>query len=383
MRLTKISPTVVESVMLPKVIRLDSNLYGAAFFLMKLLPARFILDRARDAGLLHKGSVIIETTSGTFGLALAMLCSLRCYKLIIVSDPAIDPPLQRRLEDLGTTVEIVREPSPTGGFQQARLDRMAEVRAAHPGHFWPAQYSNPHNPGSYAPFAELLTEAIGKVDCIVGPVGSGGSMCGTSLYLRLLFPQLKVVGVDTHGSVIFGQPDQKRMLRGLGNSLMPKNVDHSAFDEIHWVNAAAGLAATRALHQQHALYMGPTSGAAYLVAKWWAKHNPEATVVVILPDEGYRYQDTVYDDKWLHEQSLWLADVPESPVVVEHPLEARTEWTRMDWKRQTYEKVLGRPFSGVKNNEPVAGLRREQHERNRTTLRPGRIATGIPTHPFE
>ena len=344
MRLNKIAPTVVESLRLPKIVRLDSNLYGAAFFLMKLLPARFILDRARDAGLLHEGSVIIETTSGTFGLALAMLCNLRGYKLIIVSDPAIDPPLQRRLEDLGATLEFVREPSATGGFQQARLDRLAELRAAHPGHFWPAQYGNPHNPGAYAPFAELLTEAIGKVDCIVGTVGSGGSMCGTSHYLRCLFPQLKVIGVDTHGSVIFGQPDQKRMLRGLGNSLMPENVDHAAFDEIHWVDAAAGVAATRTLHQRYALYMGPTSGAAYLVAQWWAKRNPEATVVVVLPDEGYRYENTVYDDKWIHEQSLWLNGIPESPVVVENPLDAGPEWTCIDWHRHSYEEVMGAPF---------------------------------------
>jgi cysteine synthase len=344
MRLNKVAPTVIESFILPKVIRLDGNLYGAAFFLMKLLPARFILDRARDAGLLHEGSVVIETTSGTFGLALAMLCSLRGYKLIIVSDPAIDLPLQRRLEDLGATLEIVREPSATGGFQQARLDRLDQLRAAHPGHFWPAQYSNPHNPGAYAPFAELLTEAIGKIDCIVGTVGSGGSMCGTSLYLRLLFPQLKVVGVDTHGSVIFGQRDQKRMLRGLGNSLMPENVNHSAFDEIHWVDAAAGLAATRTLHQRHALYMGPTSGAAYLVAQWWAKRNPESTVVVVLPDEGYRYENTVYDDQWLHEQNLWMAGLPELPTVVENPLDAGPEWTCMDWRRHTYEEVVGAPF---------------------------------------
>ena len=342
--INRITPTVVESVMLPKLIRLDRNLYGAAFFLMKLLPARFILDRARDAGLLREGSVVIETTSGTFGLALAMLCNLRNYKLFVVSDPAIDPPLQRRLEDLGATVEIVREPSPVGGFQQARLDRMNELRAAHPDHFWPAQYSNPHNPGAYAPFAEMLTEAIGKIDCLVGTVGSGGSVCGTGSYLRLLFPQLNVVGVDTHGSVIFGQPDHKRTLRGLGNSLMPPNVNHSVFDEIHWVDAASGLAATRALHRQHALYMGPTSGTAYLVARWWAKRNPDATVVVVLPDEGYRYQDTVYDDQWLHDQSLWLADLPEEPVVVKHPLEAGTEWSCIDWRRHTYEQMMGAPF---------------------------------------
>ena len=341
----KVSNNVVDSVVLPKLIQLDHNLYGAAFFLMKLLPARFILDRARDAGLLREGSVVIETTSGTFGLALAILCNLQGYRLIIVSDPAIDPPLQRRLEDLGARVEIVREPAAAGGYQRARLDRLEELRAQHPGHFWPAQYSNRHNPGSYAPLGELLTEAVGKIDCVVGAVGSGGSMCGTSSFLRLLFPHLQVIGVDTHGSVLFGQPDhKKRLLRGLGNSLMPENLDHKAFDEVHWVSAAEGFAATRQLHAGHALYMGPTSGAAYLVAQWWAKQHPDATVVVTLPDEGYRYQDTVYDDAWLRANDAWLPKLPPRPHLVDHPLEAGDEWTCMRWNRRPYEQVLGSPF---------------------------------------
>ena len=103
--------------------------------------------------------------------------------------------------------------------------------------------------------------------------------------------------------------------------------------------------------------MGPTSGTAYLVAQWWARRNPESTVFVVLPDEGYRYQDTVYNDSWLHEQNLWLDHLPESPMRVDHPLEARSDWTCMDWNRQTYENVMGAPFSVVKNDEPVASIR--------------------------
>lgn len=345
MKLAEVTPTIVESIMLPKMVRLSDNLYGAAFFIMKLLPARFILDRARDEGLLEPGTVVIETTSGTFGLALAILCNLRGYPLIIVTDPAVDSPLKRRMEDLGAIVEIVREPSLSGGYQQARLERLAEMQAAHPKNFCPSQYSNPHNPGAYGAFAELLTESLGKIDYLVGTVGSGGSMTGTSSYLRLLFPDLKVIGVDTHGSVLFGQPDQKkRLLRGLGNSLMPPNLTHALFDEVHWVSASEGFAATRALHRQHALYMGPTSGAAYLVARWWARQHPDATVVAILPDEGYRYQDTVYDDAWLRANNLWRSDVPSAPRLVDHPLEVGTEWSCVNWKRRTYEEVMGRSF---------------------------------------
>src|SRR5437762_2486083 len=99
--------TIVEASELPRIIRLKENLYGACFPLMKQLPARFILDRARAAGLLHPGSTVIETTSGTFGLALAIVCALRDYRLIVVSDPVIDDSLRRRLVDLGADVEIV------------------------------------------------------------------------------------------------------------------------------------------------------------------------------------------------------------------------------------------------------------------------------------
>jgi cysteine synthase len=336
--------TVSEAFMLPRLVQISENLYGASFFLMKLLPARYILDRAREEQRIHEGSVVIETTSGTFGLALAILCAERKYKLILVSDPAIDPPFQRRLEDLGTRVEIVREPAPIGGYQRARLVRMTELREQNPGHFCPSQYDNPNNPRAYAPLVELISEAIGKVDCLVGPVGSGGSMSGTGNHLRRLFPDLQAIGVDTYGSVLFGHADEKRQLRGLGNSLMPRNLDHSIFDEVHWVSAVAAFTATRELHQSHALFMGGTSGASFLAARWWAAKNPKAMVVALFPDEGYRYIDTIYRDEWLEENGLLLSKSPAEPQYVAHPSEARTPWSYTNWNRRSYEEVLGHPF---------------------------------------
>jgi cysteine synthase len=336
-------PTVAEAYELPRLIQLEKNLYGASFFLMKLLPARFILDRARAAGHLRNGSTIIETTSGTFGLALAILSALRGYRLVIVTDPVIDEPLKRRLEELGARVEVVSEPARLGGYQRARLDRLAELQSECGDHFWPSQYDNPHNPGAYASLVELMVEAIGKIDCLVGTVGSGGSMCGTSAYLRILFPHLRVVGVDTHGSVLFGQPDSKRLLRGLGNSLIPKNLDHSMFDEVHWVNAAEAFLATKMLHRKHALYMGGTSGASYMVARWWAAKNPEATVVCLLPDEGYRYQNTIYNDEWLRANDVLLSELPDEPRLVDLPTEAGIGWTNMSWNRRSYDEAVGAP----------------------------------------
>lgn len=342
-----VSASIAEAIELPKLVSLAPNLWGAVFTLMKLMPARFILEKARAQGLLAPSTLVAETTSGTFGLALAILCRLHGYRLHLVSDPAIDLPLHRRLIDLGAVVDIVSEPAAVGGLQKARLDRLAAVRAACPDHFWPAQYSNSGNPGSYVRLAEFLTEALGPVDCLVGTVGSGGSMCGTSFFLRAIFPQLTVVGVDTHGSVLFGLADEgKRLLRGLGNSLMPANLNHRAFDEVHWVTGPEGFLATRELHRSHALFAGPTSGAAFLVARWYAARHPGARVVVVFPDEGYRYQDTVYDDGWLRTNGAALDHLPEEPAVVDHPREVpgRSCWTRIAWGRRSYEEVLGAPW---------------------------------------
>lgn len=337
-----------EAYQLPRLIRLAPNLYGACFTLMKMVPARYILRKAAQEGRLEPGSVIVESTSGTFGLALAMQAVHLDQRVILVSDPVIDERLYRRLVDLGAVVERVpaTAAAAAGGYQAARLERLEQIQAEHVSCFWPQQYSNPDNPRSYAAVAELLIECLGQVDCVVGTVGSGGSMCGTATYLRSVLPECRAVGVDTHSSVVFGQPDGARELRGLGMSLMPANVDHRVFDEVHWCAASCAYAATRQLHQQHALFMGPTSGAAFLVGRWWARANPSALTVVLLPDEGYRYVDTVYDDAWLLAGGQLAAQLPAEPTMVSHPAQPGGPWTAFDWARRSLPDVLA--TSGVR-----------------------------------
>lgn len=340
-----IHSNAVDALAMPRVVWLGQNLIGLVFQLMKLLPARFSIEKAVENGELAAGGRIVETTSGTFGLALAMVAKLRGYPLTLVSDPAIDPPLYRRLLDLGANVHILQEGSPSGGFQQARMELLEHILASNAGSFCPRQYSSPHNPGSYAPCAELITHAVGAIDCLVGTVGSGGSVCGIASYLRVVLPELTVIGVDTHGSVIFGQSDAgaSRLLRGLGNSIRPSNVDHSTFDWIHWVSAAEAFFATRDLHRNHALFMGPTSGAAYMVAKWWAEVNPDALTAVLLPDEGFRYQDTVYNDRWLVEKGAHVTELPHEPVVWDRPHDGEPVWASYRWNRVEYAQVVTSP----------------------------------------
>jgi hypothetical protein len=88
--------------------------------------------------------------------------------------------------------------------------------------------------------------------------------------------------------------------------------------------------------------MGPTSGAAYAVGRWWAETNPGALAVVMFPDEGYRYQDTVYDDAWLAERGHLDMRLPVEPVPVDEPAADAGPWTCYDWARRTYPEVMAR-----------------------------------------
>lgn len=350
-----VSDSIIAAIALPRLIRLRPNLVGMAFTLMKLLPARHMVECAARSGELPPGGLIAETTSGTFGLSLAMLANQRGYRLALVSDPAIDPPLRRRLEQLGATVHMVTQPSPEGGYQRPRLEALEKILAQNPGSWCPRQYTNPDNPGAYAACAEQLVRAVGRVDCLVGSVGSGGSMSGTAAHLRGHAPGLRAMGVDTHGSVIFGLRDAGagRLLRGLGNSVMPHNVDHRCFDEVHWVSGEEGFNATRRLHREHALFMGPTSGAAFLVADWHARRHPDEMVAVLLPDEGYRYQDTVYDEEWLRAKGVRVDVAPPEPVTWDRPHDGPHVWSRFAWARRGYDEVMR--AAGAHSAAPVQG----------------------------
>ncbi|MET7297343.1 cysteine synthase family protein [Embleya sp. NPDC005575] len=333
-RRTRTVGDAVAATEMPRLVRLDHNLYAACFTVMKLLPARYILDTAIRRGELRPGMTVVETSSGTFGLGLAMVTALRGYPLVLVSDPVLDAPLKARLEDLGARVEIVTEPAAVGGHQRARLDRLDTIRKECEPAFVPSQYDNPLNPAAYASVAELVRQRIGPVDTLVGCVGSGGSMCGTAHGLRRHRPQTRAVAVDTHHSVLFGLPDGPRTLRGLGNSLMPANVEHDTFDDVHWLGAAEAFEATDRLHREHALFMGPTSGAAYLVARWEARRHPDRTVLALFADEGHRYQSTSGDPNWRREHGLYLPTLPTAPHTVTDPDQVRGHWDHMAWCRR-------------------------------------------------
>ncbi|SJM34274.1 cysteine synthase family protein [Mesorhizobium delmotii] len=331
-----------EAYALPTVIRCETNLYLAQFAFMKLLPAKYIIEQALARGALKHGMKVLETSSGTFALGLAVVCRERGFQLEIFTDPVMDKGLENRLSSLGAEVVIVTEKAKQGGYQRSRLDALhAKMRLLGDSCFWPRQYETPDNPAAYRLFADQISEMLGANITLVGSVGSGGSTCGTIERLRQTAPGARLIGVDTFNSVIFGQPDGERKLRGLGNSLVPKNVKHELYDDVHLMSASLAFAATHALHERHAVFAGPTSGASYIVGRWHARQYPRETVVVICPDEGHRYAEAVYDHEWLKQNGyLHEGILLDAPFSEEHPSTALPPWNRYNWNRRSREDVL-------------------------------------------
>jgi cysteine synthase len=174
-------------------------------FAMKDRVARQVVLAARRSGELAPGAPIAESSSGTMALGLALVGTALGHPVHIVTDPRIDPLTLTKLEMLGCAVHVVQSMS-GAGWQSARLERLARLLTELPGAYWPRQYANPHNPAAYRGLAEELLTDLGRVDVLVGSVGSGGSLCGTARALRESLPRLRVVAVDTVGSVLFGQP---------------------------------------------------------------------------------------------------------------------------------------------------------------------------------
>ncbi|GAA3786719.1 PLP-dependent cysteine synthase family protein [Sphaerisporangium flaviroseum] len=292
-------------------------------------PALHMIRRARARGELRPGATIVESTSGTLGLGLALAGIIYSHPVVLVGDPGMEPLMRRLLVSYGARLEIVPEPHPTGGWQQSRREHAWRLLAEIPHSWCPDQYNNPDNVGAYAGLAHELLGQLPHIDALVCSVGTGGHSAGISTVLRQHFPHLDLVGVDTVGSTIFGQPARPRLMRGLGSSIHPRNVAYESFSEVHWVNAAEAVSTCRALAAGHYVSGGWSTGAVGLVAGWLATIRPAETIVAIFPDGPWRYWDTIFDDGFCQANGLLDGPPAAEPDQLVTPTEREvTRWTR-------------------------------------------------------
>lgn len=358
----------------PSGLGFHAKLEGANPGGIKDRPGLHMVREARRRGDLAAGVPVIESSSGTLGLGLALAGLTYGHPVTVVSDPGMEPAMVRLLTAYGAHVEQVTTAHPEGGWQQARRDRVAELLARTPGAYCPDQYHNPDNVTAYAPLATELIAQLGRVDVLVAAVGTGGHSAGTARVLRETFPRLALIGVDAVGSAIFGQPVGPRLMRGLGSSIHPTNVDYAAFDQVHWVAPHEAVWACRQLARRHYASGGWSVGAVALVAGWAARVCPPGTrVAAIFPDGPHRYLETVYNDAWCRTHDLLGHHPPAEPSEIAEPdAHPVTSWTRCDKVRdplgrttatttRTTATITGKSAAtttGTSAGTPVDGLAR-------------------------
>jgi cysteine synthase len=206
---------------------------------------------------------------------------------------------------------------------------LKELLDALPGAFWPCQYDNPANAFAYERLGgELFRELGPGIGALVGSVGSGGSLCGIGRGLKRLLPDLRVVAVDAVGSVLFNQPDRRRLQSGHGNSIVPGNLDHAILDEVHWLADAEAFNGCRELARRCGIFGGGSSGAVYIAASWVAGlGSPQEHVVAILPDRGDRYYRSVYSDLYMREHRLEGREAAAQPRRIRYGEEVAQTWS--------------------------------------------------------
>ncbi|WP_454231474.1 PLP-dependent cysteine synthase family protein [Mycolicibacterium fortuitum] len=312
---------------------------------LKDRPALHMVRRARQRGELKPGARIVESTSGTLGLGLALAGIVHRHPVTLVTDPGLERVIGNMLAAYGAQVVSVQEPHPMGGWQQARRDRVADILAREHGSWCPDQYHNPDNVDSYTGLAAELLDQLGHIDVLVCSVGTGGHSAGVSRVLRRTNPDLRLIGVDTIGSTIFGQPAAARLMRGLGSSIYPGNVDYSAFNEVHWVAPNEAVWSCRTLAAQYHASGGWSVGAVALVAGWAARTTPNgARIAAIFPDGPMRYFGSIYDDEYCQRHGLLGRPPAANPdVVASHDERVVERWTRLT----TVVDPIARPTRGA------------------------------------
>jgi 2,3-diaminopropionate biosynthesis protein SbnA len=278
-------------------------------------PAIEILEEAARRGLVGKGSVIVESSSGNMGIGLAQACAVFGMRLICVVDAKASKQNIAILEAYGAQIDYVAEPDPeTGEFLQARLNRVRELVAEIPGAFWPNQYANERNSGSHyrTTMHEVATALGGKVDVVFCATSTCGTVRGCGEYVRDHREQgmsTRVVAVDAKGSLIFSDQKAKRMFPGMGAGLRPPLCDPALIDDFILVSDLECVAGCRRLVRREGILSGASSGGLIAAVDLFRDKIPAGSnAVVILPDRGERYLDTVYSDDWVREH---LGSVPD------------------------------------------------------------------------
>lgn len=267
-------------------------------------PAFRIVTDALAQGEIDGGTTVVEASSGNMGIGLAQVCAYHGLRFICVVDARTTAQNIQILQAYGAIVDVVTEPDPVSGdLLQAKLDRVRRFVETEPNSFWPNQYANRNNSRAHhRTMAEIVHQAGGRVDYLFCATATCGTLRGCAEYVREMELPTRIVAVDAVGSVIFGGPSCRRLIPGHGTARVPELHDPSLGDGFVQVTDLDCVVGCRRLLREEAILAGGSSGG-ILMGLDALRHEiePDATCVVVLPDRGERYLDTIYSDAWVRE----------------------------------------------------------------------------------
>ena len=255
--------------------------------------AKAMIEDAEAKGLLKEGSVIIEPTSGNTGIGLAAAATVKGYRMILTMPETMSVERRNIVKAYGAEVVLT---DGTKGMKGA-IEKADELAKEIPNSFIAGQFVNPANPETHKKTTgpEIWEDTDGAVDIFVAGVGTGGTITGTGEYLKEKKPEVKVVAVEPASSPVLSEGvSGPHKIQGIGAGFVPETLNTGIYDEIIKVENEDAFKTGRDLAAEEAILAGISSGAALYAAIQLAKReeNKGKTIVVLLPDNGYRYYST-------------------------------------------------------------------------------------------
>ncbi|MGD9783260.1 MAG: 2,3-diaminopropionate biosynthesis protein SbnA [Hyphomicrobiaceae bacterium] len=256
-------------------------------------------------------TVIIESSSGNLGIALSMVCAIKGYRFICVTDSNATRANIRGMKLYGAEVIVVADRDVGGGFLENRFKIINRLLATERNSIWLNQYDNLANKQVHADqTASEIVRNFAKVDWIFIGAGTTGTLGGVSEVLRETYPNVCVVAVEPQGSVTFGGKPGTRNIPGIGTSLKPKISEHANPDKVVAIDEAATVESCLDFVRDYHLLIGGSTGTVLAAIKGMASEfRPGDTIVAISADLGEKYMDTVYDPDWVREHIMRGAKV--------------------------------------------------------------------------